>query len=58
MSGESRKIDASRRRILTAVEMVSIYMSTYKDFPPRQQPASFSIDQLMKQVNASLKARR
>jgi hypothetical protein len=57
MSGESRKIDASRRRRLTAVEMVSIYMSTYKDFLSRQRPASLSIDQVMKQVNASLKAR-
>ena len=43
--------------MLPAVEKVAIYMSSYKDFPPRQRPASFSIDQVMEKVNASLKAR-
>ena len=42
--------------ILPAVEKVATYMATYKDFPPRQRPASFSIDQVMEKVNASLKA--
>jgi arylsulfatase A-like enzyme len=43
--------------ILPAVEKVANYMATYKDFPPRQRPASFSIDQVMEKVNASMKAR-
>jgi hypothetical protein len=57
MSDQSRKIEASRRRMLTAVEKVAVYMSSDKDFPPQQRPASFSIDQIMDKVNASLKAR-
>jgi arylsulfatase len=42
---------------LPAVAKVAAYMATCKDFPPRQRPASFSIDQVMAKVNASLKAR-
>jgi len=38
--------------ILPAVEKVALYMSTYKEFPPRQAPASFSIDDIMKTVPA------
>jgi len=43
--------------ILPAVSKVAAYMATYKDFPPRQRPASFSIDQVMEKVNASLKGK-
>ena len=43
--------------ILPAVEKVATYMATYKDFPPRQRPASFSIDQVMEKVNASMKVK-
>ena len=43
--------------ILPAVEKVGVYMATYKEFPPRQRSASFSIDQVMEKVNASMKAR-
>ena len=43
--------------ILPAVEKVAQYMATYKEFPPRQRPASFSIDQVMEKVNASMKTR-
>jgi hypothetical protein len=32
-------------------------MASYKEFPPRQRPASFSIDQVMEKVNSALKAR-
>jgi arylsulfatase len=42
---------------LPAVEKVANYMASYKDFPPRQRPASFSIDQVMEKVNASMKTR-
>ena len=43
--------------ILPAVEKVSRYLATYKEFPPRQRPASFSIDQVMEKVNASMKVK-
>lgn len=29
-----------------------------KEFPPRQRPASFSIDQVMEKVNASMRTRQ
>ncbi len=34
--------------ILPAVEKVAKYLATYKDFPPRQAPATFSIDEVIK----------
>ncbi len=43
--------------LLPAVDKVARYMATYKEFPPRQRAASFSIDQVMEKVNASIKAR-
>jgi arylsulfatase len=43
--------------ILPAVSKVANYMATYKDFPPRQRAASFSIDQVMEKVNAAMKTR-
>jgi arylsulfatase len=36
--------------ILPAVEKVAKYLATYKDFPPRQAPATFSIDQVIKSL--------
>jgi arylsulfatase len=42
---------------LPAVAKVAAYMATYKDFPPRQRAASFSIDQVMEKVNASLRGK-
>jgi len=36
--------------ILPTVEKVAQYMSSYKEFPPRQAPASFSIDDIMKTI--------
>ena len=33
--------------ILPAVQKVSVYLSSYREFPPRQRPASFSIDQVL-----------
>jgi arylsulfatase len=42
--------------ILPAVEKVAIYLSSYKQFPPRQKPASFSIDQVIDKLNATIKA--
>lgn len=42
--------------ILPAVEKVGIYLSSYKQFPPRQRPASFSIDQVIDKLNTAIKA--
>lgn len=39
--------------VLPAVAKVSTYLKTYKDFPPRQRPASFSIDQVIEKLEAS-----
>lgn len=43
--------------ILPAVAKVGDYLKTYKDFPPRQKPASFSIDQVIEKLEASTKQR-
>jgi len=43
--------------ILPAVAKVSAYLSTYKDFPPRQKPASFSIDQVVEKLEATTKGK-
>jgi len=40
--------------ILPAVAKVGSYLQSYKEFPPRQRPASFSIDQV-KKLEASTK---
>jgi arylsulfatase A-like enzyme len=42
---------------LPAVAKVSAYLSTYKEFPPRQRPASFSIDQVIEKLEAGTKAK-
>lgn len=39
--------------VLPAVAKVSNYLRTYKDFPPRQRPASFSVDQIIENLEAS-----
>ena len=43
--------------ILPAVDKVATYLASYANFPPRQRPASFSIDQVMDKVNAAMKTR-
>jgi arylsulfatase len=43
--------------LLPAVAKVSTYLSTYKEFPPRQRPASFSIDQVSDKLNQSTKGK-
>ena len=43
--------------ILPAVSKVADYLSTYKDFPPRQKPASFSIDQVIDKLESAVKDR-
>jgi arylsulfatase len=43
--------------VLPAVATVGKYLATYKDFPPRQRPASFSIDQVIDKLNAGIKGK-
>jgi arylsulfatase len=30
--------------------LVGDFVSTFKDFPPRQKPSSFSVDQIMQEL--------
>jgi len=39
------------------VQKVATYLGTYKDFPPRQKPASFSIDQVVEKLEAATKGK-
>ena len=43
--------------ILPAVKKVGLYLQSYKEFPPRQRPASFSIDQVIEKLEAATKSR-
>jgi arylsulfatase len=36
--------------MLPAAAYVSQFLATFKDFPPRQRPASFSIDQVLQSL--------
>jgi hypothetical protein len=39
---------------LTASALVGQFLQTFKDFPPRQKAASFTIDQAMAKLEAAL----
>jgi len=43
--------------IVPAIQKVAAYLKTYKDFPPRQRPATFSIDQVIEQLEAGVKGK-
>lgn len=43
--------------VLPSAEKVGAYLATYRDFPPRQRPASFSIDQVIDKLEAGNKAK-
>jgi arylsulfatase len=43
--------------VVPSIQVVAAYLKTYKDFPPRQRPATFSIDQVIEQLEAGLKGR-
>jgi arylsulfatase len=43
--------------VLPAVSKVSAYLATYRDFPPRQHPASFSIDQVIEKLESATKSK-
>ena len=45
--------DWSIRRVVPGVPaqaLVAQFMATFKEFPPRQRPSSFSVDQIMEQM--------
>jgi hypothetical protein len=39
--------------IVGSQAVVAQFISTFKEFPPRQRPQSFSIDQIMEQMQES-----
>lgn len=43
--------------ILPAVQKVTQYLQTYKEFPPRQRPASFSIDQAVEKLESATRGK-
>ena len=42
--------------VFYATAMASMFLDTFKEFPPRHEPASFSIDQIVKKLNDFLAA--
>ncbi len=43
--------------IFDVIDMVAAYLETYKDFPPRQSPATFTIDKVTENMKAAADAR-
>jgi len=43
--------------LLPAQSLVMEFLMTFKDFPPRQKPASFSIDQALERMNDAMSSR-
>jgi arylsulfatase len=41
--------------ILPAIEKVGKYLASYREFPPRQKPATFSIDQITDKMKSAIK---
>ena len=39
--------------LIPAQQYVAKFMATFQEFPPRQKPASFSIDQVMEMMESS-----
>jgi arylsulfatase len=44
--------------VMAALELVGAFLKTFKEFPPRQKAASFTIDQAMAKMEASFSAHR
>jgi hypothetical protein len=40
--------------IMAAQAIVTPFLATFKDFPPRQKAASFTIDQAMEKMEAAV----
>ncbi|BCA53089.1 arylsulfatase [Nitrospira sp. KM1] len=43
--------------VVPSVQVVANYLKSYKDFPPRQRPATFSIDQIIEKLEAATGAK-
>jgi arylsulfatase len=43
---------------LAATSIVSQFLDTFKDFPPRQKAASFTIDQVVEKLESAITAHR
>jgi arylsulfatase len=43
--------------VVPSIQVVGNYLKTYKDFPPRQRPATFSIDQVIEKLEEGLKGK-
>jgi arylsulfatase len=39
--------------ILPAVDYVAQHLATYKDFPPRQKPGSFNLNQVLETLQSN-----
>jgi hypothetical protein len=44
--------------VLTAAALIGQFLETFKEFPPRQKAASFTIDQAVAKLEASLTSGR
>ena len=44
--------------LVPAQAYVASWLATFKDFPPRQKPASFSLDQVMQKITEAAGANR
>ena len=42
--------------VLAATFLVTQFLATFKEFPPRQKAASFTIDQVVEKLEAALTA--
>ena len=40
--------------LVPAQQYVASFLATFQEFPPRQRPASFSIDQVMEQMTSNV----
>ena len=40
--------------IMAAQSLVAAFLATFKEFPPRQKAASFTIDQIMEKMEAAI----
>jgi len=41
--------------LATAQEYIAQWLKTFKDFPPRQKPASFNLDMIMEKLKEGVK---
>jgi len=53
MQGTQKNVGAGFKpaRLLAATAIVTPFLATFKEFPLRQKPASFTIDQALEKMN-------